>query len=266
MSPAGFVRGVFDRDKPLAWTGAWMLLQAALFVVLMPFDDRTILGIDPWVKPFKFCVSVGIFLWTLAWFLPLLRISARLRGFLSWSFSLLMIVEVGCIVLQSVRGTRSHFNFETGFDASVFSVMGLLIALNSVLLGTVLVLFFFRPGDLRGTYLWGIRLGLLVTLLGSCPGGLDHRPRAARRRGRRRRPRPAVRELERRGGRPARLAHDRPARHADPADFRVLLGRWKPSWPESQSRNALFSFTAIYVLVGAAFLAQALAGVPFIAG
>ena len=48
--------------------------------------------------------------------------------------------------------------------------------------------------------------------------------------------------------------------------FAFLLGRWKPSWPESPSRNALFSFTAIYVLVGAAFLAQALAGVPFVAG
>ncbi len=70
MSPAGFVREVFDRDKPLAWTGTWMLLQAALFLVLMPFDDRTILGVDAWLKPRKpearAFSSVGRFRVTLA--------------------------------------------------------------------------------------------------------------------------------------------------------------------------------------------------------
>lgn len=172
MSPARLVAEVFRRDRVLAWTGAWMLVQAAACLALMPFDDRTILGLDPWVKPFKFCVSVAIFLWTLAWFLPSLRVKRRTRALLAYAFSLIMIVEIGCIVLQSARGVRSHFNFETGFDAAIFSAMGTRIGINSVLLVAVLGLFLARPAALPRPYLWAVRLGLLVTVLGSAQGGL----------------------------------------------------------------------------------------------
>ena len=117
--PLGFVAEVFRRDRVLAWTGALMLLQAVAALALMPLDHRTILGLDPWIKPFKFSVSIAIFLWTLAWILPTLRASRRVKSFFSWGFAICMVVEIACIAGQSARGVRSHFNFETGFDGLI---------------------------------------------------------------------------------------------------------------------------------------------------
>ena len=79
MSARGALREVFRRDRVLGSTGAFLLLQAGVCLLLMPFDDQTILGVDRWLKPFKFSVSVGIYLWTVAWFLPYLKNPRRLR-------------------------------------------------------------------------------------------------------------------------------------------------------------------------------------------
>ena len=79
------------------------------------------------------------------------------------AFSLIMITEMVCISLQSARGVRSHFNYETGFDAAVFSTMGSMIGLNTILLVVVWLLFMVRGADLSPSYLWAVRLGLLVT-------------------------------------------------------------------------------------------------------
>ncbi len=49
--------------------------------------------------------------------------------------------------------------------------MGILIAVNSILAVILLLLFLVRPGDLPRPYLWGIRLGFVILLLGSAEGG-----------------------------------------------------------------------------------------------
>lgn len=262
MSPRAFVAEVFRRDRVLAWTGAWMLVQAAAAAALMPFDDRTVLGIDPWIKPFKFCVSVAIFLWTLAWFLPSLRVGRRARLVLSCGFSLIMVFEIGCIVLQAARGVRSHFNFESHFDAAVFSAMGTMIALNTVLLVVVLGLFVIRGADLPRSYLWAVRLGLLVTLLGSAEGALmvAHRQHAV-----------GVAD----GGHGLPLVNwsteggDLRAAHMLALHgmqiiplFAFLLGRARPGWTEAQRVRSVVVFSTLYVVAGTVLLSLALAGVP----
>lgn len=256
------VAELFRRDRMLASTGAGMLVVAAICVALMPFDHRTVLGIDPWIKPFKFCVSVAIYLWTLAWFFPALRVAERTRRLLSVAFSLIMILEIGCIVLQSARGVRSHFNFATGFDAAVFNAMGGMIAVNTILLAIVLGSFFLRGADLRRSYLWAIRLGLLVTLLGSAEGGLmvAHRQHT-------------VGVADGGPGLPlvnwSRDAGDLRVAHMIGLHgmqliplFAFLLGRATPAWPERRRTATVFAFCAIYVAVGGAMLAMALSGVP----
>jgi hypothetical protein len=239
-----------------------MLVQAAAALALMPFDDRTILGLDPWVKPFKFSVSVAIFLWTLAWILPPLRVARRTKVLLGGSFSLIMLLEVGCIFLQSARGVRSHFNFETGFDAAVFSAMGTMIGINSLLLACVLGLYLWRGADLPSAYLWGVRLGLLVTLLGSAQGGLivahgqhavgvaDGGPGL-----------PLVNRSTKAGDQ--RVAHmlGLHAMQIIPL-FAFLVGRAKPAWAESRRVGSVFGFAAVYVAATAALLCLALAGAP----
>ena len=44
-----------------------------------------------------------------------------------WTIGPAMLIEIACIILQSARGTTSHFNNTTPFDAIIFSVMGMTI-------------------------------------------------------------------------------------------------------------------------------------------
>ncbi len=73
------------RDKVLASTGFLIAAQGFVLLELMSFDDQVILGVDRWLKPFKFCVSVPIFLWTVAWLMPHLPAGRSLRATLRWN-------------------------------------------------------------------------------------------------------------------------------------------------------------------------------------
>lgn len=163
---------LWRRDRALAVVG-W--LHVALFaglLVVAPFDSREILGINPWIKPLKFAFSVAIYVWTLAWFLGEMEGPRWGKRAVSWGVSLAMLVEIVCVVLQSARGTTSHFNFATAFDGQVFSLMGNMIALNTVLLLLFFLLTFLRLRHLPPAYAWGIRLGTLGLLLGSAEGAV----------------------------------------------------------------------------------------------
>lgn len=168
-----FLAELMRRDVVLASTGCLIAAQGAVLLALMPLDDCQILGVDRWLKPFKFCVSVAIFLWTVAWLMPHLPAGRSLRGTIRWSIAIVQVGEIAAIVLQSARGTRSHFNFDTLFDASVFAFMGVLIAINTLALVVMLFLFCTRnTPTLSSPYLSGIRLGILMFLLGSAVGGV----------------------------------------------------------------------------------------------
>ena len=85
-----------------------------------------------------------------------------------------MVVEIVCIVLQAARGTTSHYNISTAFDAAVFSTMGAMIGLNSALAALFLVLLVLRWRQLRSQtpplYLGAVSAGLGLFLVGSCVG------------------------------------------------------------------------------------------------
>ncbi len=262
IDPRGFVLEVFRRDRVLAWTGALMLALSAAALALMPLDDRTILGLDPWIKPFKFSISVAIFLWTVAWYLPSLRAPREVKRFLGFGFALCMVVEIVCIFGQAARGVRSHFNFETGFDAAVFSTMGTMIGINTVLLAILAGLFLVRGADLPPSYLWAVRLGLLVTLLGSAQGGLivahgqhavgvaDGGPGL-----------PLV-NWSTEGG-DLRVAHMLGLHGMQIVPlFAFVLGRLKSRWDENRRMVWVVAFSAIYVATAGVFLYLALSGLP----
>jgi hypothetical protein len=76
------------------------------------------------------------------------------------------VIELALIVLQVVRGVRSHFNLSTALDGAIFSVMGATIVVVWLmnLLAAVLVL---RQKFADPAFAWSLRLGLLVTLYGA---------------------------------------------------------------------------------------------------
>ncbi len=165
--------GTLYRSNPvLTLTGWFHWLLVAVLLLIYPFDSRTILGISPWIKPIKFSLSIAIYVWTLAWYLRYLVDRARSVRAISCGVAISMVTEIACIVMQSARGVTSHFNGATPFDAAVFTVMGVMIVLNSVLVAWTLVLFLKTELPITPAYAWGIRCGLLLFLLAGAEGGV----------------------------------------------------------------------------------------------
>jgi hypothetical protein len=160
------------RDPVLFWIGALMLLALIVVTLLSIGDTRLILGINPWIKPMKFLTSITIFLWTVAWFMPETQPNERRRNLVRWTISAAMVIEIVCIIVQSARGTTSHFNNASPFDAIVFGVMGLMIVANTAAMILFLTIILRDTPPSRAGYIWGIRLGVAIFLLASFEGWL----------------------------------------------------------------------------------------------
>ena len=170
---AGALRVLHRANPPLAWTGWLNVALAALALVLLPLDHRLVTGALVWLKPLKFSLSIIAYAWTLAWLLADLPPAAQ-RGVcrLSWGVAVSMAVEQAVIFGQAARGTTSHYNNATLLDGLLFGAMGVFILVNTAMTIWALYLAWrHRPHGPAG-YVWGLRLGLLVFLVGSVLGGL----------------------------------------------------------------------------------------------
>lgn len=165
-----FLAELWQRDRILTATGWLMFVLVVGMAAIAPFDSRTVTGINPWIKPIKFCFSVGTYLWTVAWFLGYLSRPRWAIVTIRWGVALLMIGEIALITSQAARGVPSHFNLSTPYDGAVFGTMGVMIVLNTCLDAMLLLLFSQRGLELKAALLWGIRLGLLLFILGSLEG------------------------------------------------------------------------------------------------
>jgi hypothetical protein len=175
------------RDPLLFWIGAGMLLTLVVVTLLSISDTRLILGINPWIKPMKFLISVTIFLWTIAWFMPEVRehpaasgsslSNPVVSGFsrintARWTIGVTMIIEIFLVILQSGRGATSHYNISSPFDAAVFAVMGTTIGFTTVAVGLFIWLLRRDTPPQRAGYLWGIRLGIAIFMLAGLEGNV----------------------------------------------------------------------------------------------
>jgi hypothetical protein len=167
-----FFRELHRRSKVLAITGWIHLALLAGALVVAPFDSHLVLGINPWIKPIKFALSITIYVWTVAWLLEYLHRLSWAKRIIGWGISVSMLAEIACITAQAVRGTTSHYNVNTPLDAAIFSIMGGMIAINTVLALLLLLLFFTGRHDVPRPYLWSIRSGLTIFLAASAIGGV----------------------------------------------------------------------------------------------
>ncbi len=141
-------------------------------IALIQFDSMQILGINRWIKPLKFFLSVGIMSWTMGWILYYLDPKKSVRV-ISILIVFSMFVENAIVTLQAARGIRSHFNVHEPTNAMLFSIMGIFIVLFTFTSIYALILFtrqkkfFIQP-----SYLLGIRLGLLYFIIFSLEAGL----------------------------------------------------------------------------------------------
>ncbi|MGB7207054.1 MAG: hypothetical protein WBD27_00200 [Pyrinomonadaceae bacterium] len=162
---------LFREHRALVVAGLIFFVGFLFFSILMLFDSTQVLGINRWIKPIKFFISIAIFLWTVAVYLRYLQGWNRLSAVLSWGFILIFTIEMVLVVMQAARGTKSHFNVSTAFDGMVYAIMGLSIGISTILTGVIAFLYFRSEFDLPQSIVWGMRLGLIVFLAGSFEGG-----------------------------------------------------------------------------------------------
>jgi hypothetical protein len=173
MSYAKTIWDAAQGNRGIAWGVWWNVGLLAASLAAMPFDGRKILGLNPWVKPVKFDVSVILFLVTMAVLMKALGDGPEwtaMRVWMGWGFGVAMIVEDTVIALQSARGVRSHMNFDTGLDSGLFAVMGVGIVVSTLLSAWLLVSWCRTDAGLAQAEVWGIRLGLLMLLAASMEG------------------------------------------------------------------------------------------------
>ncbi len=153
----------------MGWLHVLLLLATVIGVLA---DDRQVLGINTWVKPMKFMASLVIYLWTVAWFSRYISRPRWAIKTVSIVIATVIVLESVCLLLQAGRGTASHFNVATDFDAAIFQSMGILIGINMLMAVAILIMFAKPAAKVSPAYLWGIRGGLLLFLAGGVLGGI----------------------------------------------------------------------------------------------
>jgi uncharacterized integral membrane protein len=92
----------------------------------------------------------------------------------------MLILEVAIIDVQAARGITSHFNIGTVENAALFAVMG--VGIGMVLLLSIWILIALWRQPFRDpAWGWALRLGMLISVLGSASGGLMTVPTAGQR-------------------------------------------------------------------------------------
>ncbi|MDA9774573.1 hypothetical protein N9B82_06410 [Saprospiraceae bacterium] len=163
---------IIKKSSPILY---WNAIIISLFIgfsfIGLFVDDRTLLGINVWIKPLKFSISTCIYILTVGYLLPLYPYSKKkkktIAGIVSWS----LLIEMLIILFQAFRGIQSHFNQTSLANGILFGLMGLLIAVNVI----IMVLFLFDTVRLKlkakKSVQLAILLGWVIVIIGSWVGG-----------------------------------------------------------------------------------------------
>jgi hypothetical protein len=161
---------------PLYWVGLALLLVSLPTLALTLLDSRQLQGVSVWLKPFKFQLSTGVYLLTLALFmvwLPASALRTKTARFVVWAAVLAGLFEVGYITWQGSQGAASHFNTQTPFLATMYTLMGVgavILASASLALGILIARN--RAYSLPPAMTLAIVLGLVLTfVMGTGFGG-----------------------------------------------------------------------------------------------
>ncbi|MFL6122849.1 hypothetical protein, partial [Actinophytocola sp.] len=151
---------------------------AAVAVVGVLADHRTLDGLPIWTKPLKFAVSGAVYGLTWSWLCSLIDHRQRTVRRASGVVVALLSLELVLITGQALRGRRSHFNFSTTFDAVVYEVMAtsIVVVWCGALVLTLLVL---RSDIEDGARKLAVGLGAVLSLVGVGMGVLMTIPSGA---------------------------------------------------------------------------------------
>lgn len=157
--------------RPLMIFTASMAVLTVVSAVGMLVDDRVLVGSPIWFKPLKFSFSLGLYALTLAWMLSLATRGRRAGWWAGTIVALTGAIEMVIITGQVIRGKRSHFNFETDLDGTLFTIMGATIVVLWIS-SFVIAILLFRSRLADRASAWAMRLGAAIALVGAGLGNL----------------------------------------------------------------------------------------------
>jgi hypothetical protein len=161
---------------PLYWVGLALLLMSIPTLALTLLDSRQLQGVSVWLKPFKFQLSTGMYLLTLALFmvwLPAAALRTKTARYVVWAAVVSGLFEVGYITWQGSQGAASHFNTQTPLLATMYTLMGIgAVVLASAALVLGILIARNRAYGLPAALKLAVVLGLILTfVIGTGFGG-----------------------------------------------------------------------------------------------
>ncbi len=168
-SPHQAIALAYQGQPLLAGAGILLLLATIPTMLAMGLDGRTINGINVWIKPLKFEVSLAVQLLSVAWLMLFLP---ERRGRLVRGLALVMagaaFFEIAYIALQASRGEASHYNVDMPIPRLMYGLMGVgavALVATSGWIGALIL----RRGETSRPIVFAAGLGLV---LGSALGGI----------------------------------------------------------------------------------------------
>ena len=120
-------RELLRREPTLARLTFFMLLVSLPTALALGLDGRQVHGVNVWVKPLKFLLSLALFAGTTAWFfelLPAARRAMRPARAVVWTIVVAGVGEVAYISLQAALGQPSHYNVSDPLHKLMYQLMG----------------------------------------------------------------------------------------------------------------------------------------------
>jgi hypothetical protein len=172
-STLGAFRRAWDERRPYQ-TFAWILSAVVLLSGIFHFavflvDGGSWKGPVSWRKPVTFGLSFGLTAMTLTWIAGMLRYRRGL-AIATVTVAVTAALEVFFVSLQKWRGVPSHFNDATLFDSSIFSLMGLTVAVLGLAIVAIAV-YAMRSFEADPAMVVAVRVGLLVLIASQILGG-----------------------------------------------------------------------------------------------
>ncbi|MBS7808770.1 hypothetical protein [Variovorax sp. PCZ-1] len=163
--------------SPALFLGGVALLAMSCATLLLPLMDvRLFQGVSVWLKPWKFQVSTGVYLLSLALFmvwLPKSALQTRSARYVVWVALTNGLFEVAYVTWQGALGQGSHFNVATSFHSMMYTLMGIgAVLLTSASIVLAILIARTQAYALPAALKLSIVLGLIITfVLGTGFGG-----------------------------------------------------------------------------------------------
>lgn len=163
-------------SAPLFWAGLALLVASIVTLALSFLDNRQFQGVSVWLKPFKFQLSTGVYLLTLALFmlwLPKEALRTKQARYVVWAAVISGLFEVAYITVQGSLGLASHYNLSSRFFANMYTLMGIgavVLVSASLVLGILIARS--QNYELPAPLKLAVVLGLILTfVIGTGFGG-----------------------------------------------------------------------------------------------